>query len=419
MNTDKDYYQQQDQLDPLKALRQEFYFPQTADKKDVIYLCGNSLGLQSKSSRSELQYEIESWAQYGVEGHFDSKTPWFSYHESVREQLSTIVGALPCEVVAMNSLSVNLHLLMASFYRPTKNKFKILIEANAFPSDRYAVMSQLRFHGFDPQEGLIEVAPLDGQSYLTTENILQTIRDNKDELALILFSGVQYLSGQCFDLAALTKCAHQNDIMIGFDLAHSVGNVEVALHDWQVDFAAWCSYKYLNAGPGGIAGVYIHESHCRDQTINRFEGWWGNDPGTRFKMMHDFKAVESADAWQLSNPPIFQLAALKGSLDVFAKTNMQALAQKGLLQVSYLSYLLQTLLADSVEIITPLQKGMHGNQLSLKLSAPSQDIQKQLMEQGVITDFRAPDVLRIAVAPLYTRYVDCYEFVMKLKSLLG
>lgn len=407
-----------DESDPLANFRNEFIFPKT-NNQDCIYLCGNSLGLQPKKAKENVEAELNNWAEFGVEGHFKSSIPWFSYHEAVREDMADIVGAKPNEVVAMNSLSTNLHLLMVSFYQPTKQKYKIIIEANAFPSDRYAVMSQLDFHGFDPHVSLIEIVPKQNQQVLKTSDIIEAIESNSNETALILLSGVQYLTGQCFDLKAITKAAHKNNILIGFDLAHSAGNVILSLHDWDVDFAAWCSYKYLNAGPGGIAGCYVHEKHCQDESLPKFAGWWGNDPKTRFQMSHNFTPVASADSWQLSNPPIFQLAALRGSLGVFSTTSMTELRKKGELQTSFMISLLREYFTNSVSIITPLNINERGNQLSLRLNKPPQDIQKQLAALGIITDFRSPDVLRLAVAPLYTSFMDCYQFLKALDELIN
>ena len=419
MNTELSYALQQDEQDPLAHFRDQFIIPESQPGKKDIYLCGNSLGLQPKSTKQAILNELDSWANYGVEGHFKSAIPWFSYHEAVREQLANIVGAKETEVVAMNTLSANLHLLMASFYRPTNKKYKIIIEGNAFPSDRYAVLSQLRFHGYDVETRLIGVFPEDNQTFLTTEAILAEIEKHGDTTAMILFAGVQYLTGQNFDLAAITEAGHRHNILVGFDLAHSVGNVELQLHDWQVDFAAWCSYKYLNSGPGGIAGLYVHEKHCQDPSIPRFEGWWGNDPQSRFEMTHDFVPVRSADAWQLSNPPIFQLASLKASLDIFAQTSMTALREKGMALTDYLMFLLNHFLEKQVEIISPTDNAMRGNQLSLRLKHQPKEVQKLLADQGVITDFRSPDVLRFAVAPLYNSFQDCYQFVAILKSILS
>jgi kynureninase len=402
----------------MVCYREAFHIPEDKNGDECVYLCGNSLGLQPKATANAVLDELDVWAKHAVEGHFEKPYPWFTYHEFVREGLAHIVGANEQEVVAMNSLTTNLHLLMVSLYRPTAQKHKIIMEGGAFPSDRYAVQSQLAFHGFDSKEGLIELCPQNNEDCLSTEYILSSIKTHGNEAALLLFSGVQYLTGQYFDMAKITQTAHDYGIIVGFDLAHAVGNVVLKLHEWDVDFAAWCSYKYLNAGPGGIGGAFIHQRHCENLSLNRFAGWWGNDAKRRFSMPDEFSPVPSADAWQLSNPPIFLLAALRSSLDIFLQTDMLALRKRGDELVLMAEELLEKQLHGMVKIITPKALCERGNQLSLKVTGDVKTINQQLKQLGVISDFRAPDVLRVAVAPLYTNERDVSEFVCRLKGLL-
>jgi kynureninase len=399
------------------CLRDEFHVPVDEHGQEWVYLCGNSLGLQPKACRSAIQHELDVWAKYAVEGHFEEPYPWYTYHEFVRESLARIVGAKPSEVVAMNSLTTNLHLLMVSFYKPSLAKHKIMIEGSTFPSDRYAVQSQLAFHGYDSERDLIEIMP-DDSGLLSTEQVLAAIDKQGDETALLLFSGVHYLSGQKFDMQAITDYAHRKEIIVGFDLAHAAGNVLLSLHDWDVDFAAWCSYKYLNSGPGGIAGAFVHEKHCQNPKIHRFAGWWGNDSKDRFEMAHDFAPVASADSWQLSNPPIFQLAALRASMEVFDKVDLVELRARGDELTTMLQTLLEQELSNCIEIISPKDLLQRGNQLSLKIKGDARQVHQSLNQQGVICDFRNPDVLRVATAPLYNNERDIELFIERLKGIL-
>ena len=408
-----------DKQDPLSIFRDEFHFPKMSSGDDYIYLCGNSLGLQPKGTQEAILQELKDWAALGVEGHFEAKNPWLPYHETVTPSLARLVGARPEEVVAMNSLTVNLHILMASFYRPTKQRFKILIEGNAFPSDQYAVASQARFHckpvGFDPAQAILEVFPRAGESIIRTEDILQTIEDHKDSLALVMLGGVNYLTGQLFDIEKIGQKTHEVGAIYGLDLAHAAGNIDLKLHAWNVDFAAWCSYKYLNAGPGGISGIYIHQRHLTDPSIPRFEGWWGHDKKTRFVMPSQFSPIPSAEAWQLSNPPIFQLAALKASLDVFDRADITNIRAKTKKMSSFLWELLAQLPQGFVEIFTPENPEHRGAQLSLKIRNSSREMVKDLRDAGIICDFREPNIIRVAPTGLYNSYMDCYRFVERLE----
>ncbi len=411
--------QSMDERSEIQPLRDAFIIPKDNNGEDKVYLCGNSLGLQPVETKAMVNQILDEWATFGVQGHFKSEIPWYSYHESLRHPISRIVGAKEEEVVAMNSLTTNLHLLMVSFYRPTKEKYKIMIEADAFPSDRYAVMSQLKFHGVEIEDGLCEIAPLEGESTLTTQQILDVIEAEGDKTALVLLSGVQYLTGQVFDMEAITKKAQQKGCLVGFDLAHAVGNVVLKLHDWQVDFACWCTYKYLNAGPGGVAGAFVHERHLDDASLNRFAGWWGVDPLERFKMSHDFVPVKRADAWQLSNPPILQMASLKSSLNLFNKTSIAKLRKKGDELVDFIIEHLTTYLKDKVKIITPKEPKSRGNQLSLRiLNKDAKGVCEALAKANIICDFRQPDVLRFAVAPMYNNFHDCYRFIDTFRGIL-
>lgn len=407
-----------DQKDPLRKFRDEFLFPQTLKSEPYIYLCGNSLGLQPKKTKDAIEQELKDWARLGVEGHFEAKNAWLPYHEFVAPSLARLVGAKPTEVVAMNSLTVNLHLLMASFYRPTKQRYKIVIEGNAFPSDQYAVASQARFHskdvGFDASQAIIEIFPRAGESTIRTEDILQKLRDNKDSIALVLLGGVNYLTGQLFELEKIGKVAHEIGAIYGLDLAHAAGNIDLQLHQWNVDFASWCSYKYLNSGPGGISGIYIHEKHHNDPQIPRFEGWWGHDKKTRFVMPSQFVPIASAEAWQLSNPPIFQLAALKASLEIFDAAGIAQIRAKTKQMSSFLWSMLAELPQGFVEIFTPQDETQRGAQLSLKIKNVSREMVKDLRDHGVICDFREPNIIRVAPTGLYNSYTDCYQFVERL-----
>lgn len=408
-NSSREFAEKMDLDDPLKGFREKFHIPKTKEGKDVIYFAGNSLGLQPKTVRSYVEQELADWESMGVEGHIHAKHPWLPYHEFLTENTAMLVGALPEEVVNMNSLTVNLHLMLVSFYRPNKSRFKIMIESNAFPSDHYAVQSHLRYHGFDPAEGLIEMKPRDGEDTIRTEDILAKIEDEGDSIALVMFAGVNYYTGQAFDLGRITEAAHAKGITAGFDLAHAAGNLKLELNKWDVDFAVWCSYKYLNAGPGAIAGAYVNRRHLLDMSIPKFWGWWGQDKATRFLMHHDFQPIPTVESWQLSNPPILQLAALRASLDAFAEAKIENLRAKSELMTGYLEFLLKK--NNNISIITPEDPAGRGCQLSLRAAKEGKKLHTLLNEAGVICDWREPDVIRIAPVPLYNTFTDVWQFV--------
>lgn len=416
--TTESFAKQSDEQDSLKHFREKFYIPKQPNGEDVLYFTGNSLGLQPKTTQNYIAQELTDWATLGVEGHFHAKTPWMPYHEFLTEQMAEIVGAKPSEVVVMNSLTVNLHLLMVSFYRPTQKRNKILIEKGAFPSDQYAAQSQIKFHGFKAEDSLIELTPREGETTLRIEDILKTIRENGDEIALILLGGVNYYTGQAFDFETITKTGHEIGAIVGFDLAHAAGNLLLDLHDWKVDFAAWCSYKYLNSGPGGIAGVFIHENHVINTELPRFAGWWGHDKKTRFLMGDEFVPMQTAEGWQLSNPPIFQMASLRASLEIFHEAGMKNLREKSVKLTNYLEFLLKQFETDRIEIITPSNSAERGCQLSIRVRNADKSLFKAISEKGVIADWREPDVIRVAPVPLYNSFLDCWKFVEILKEIL-
>lgn len=407
-----------DNQDPLKKYRERFLFPQHQGK-DVVYFTGNSLGLQPKTTLSYLQQELDDWAKFGVEGHFLAKNPWLSYHELLTAKMARIVGALPEETVMMNQLTVNLHLLMVSFYRPTKSRFKILCEAKAFPSDQYALQSQITFHGFSLQEALVEVSPRQGEYHIREEDIMTAIEKNKDSLALIMIGGVNYFTGQVFDMKAITEAGHKAGAVVGFDLAHGAGNIKLHLHDWQVDFAAWCSYKYLNSGPGSVAGAFVHQKHLSDTSLPLFAGWWGHDKKTRFLMDSTFVPMQTAERWQLSNAPVFSMAACRASLDIFDEVGMDALIEKSKTLVAYLEFIIHDINQQKnncLQIITPAEN--RGSQLSVVAHGYGKKLYNALIENGVIPDWREPNVIRCAAIPLYNSFEDMYRFGEILKSLL-
>ena len=412
----QDFAVSMDTKDPLAHFRERFYFPKDPSGNTLLYFCGNSLGLQPKTVRAYIEQELSDWEQLGVEGHFQAKNPWMPYHEFLTEKMANIVGAKPLETVVMNSLTVNLHLMMVSFYRPTKEKYKIVIEKNAFPSDQYAVKSQISFHGFNPEEALIEVSPRPGEDMLRTEDVEQLLEEEGHSIALVLFGGVNYYTGQAFDIKRITIAAHKNNCLAGFDLAHAAGNIVLQLHDWQVDFAVWCSYKYLNSGPGGISGCFVHEKYANDTTLPRFAGWWGHDKKTRFLMGSEFYPIAGAEGWQLSNPPILPLASLRASLDIFEEAGMQQLVQKSKWLTGYLEFLLIELKNERIQIITPKEE--RGAQLSMRIKNSNKTLFNQLIQTGVICDWREPDVIRLAPVPLYNSFLDVYLFVLRLKSVL-
>ena len=406
-----------DAADALAGFRAEFEIPPHG-QGEQIYLCGNSLGLQPRATRQALIDELDDWRDLAVEAHFRGRHPWMPYHAEVRDHLAELVGAQPSEVVAMNSLTVNLHLMMVSFYRPTPERPAILIEKNAFPSDRYAVESQIRFHGFDPASALIEVDGDEPNGTISMQALAKAIDQHGSRVALVLWPGVQYLTGQVFDLPAITRMAHAKGCIAGFDLAHAVGNVVLGLHDSGADFAVWCSYKYLNSGPGAVAGCFVHERHARSDRP-RFAGWWGHDQASRFRMGPNFESTPGADGWQLSNPPILALAPLRVSLDVFHRARMQRLRQKSIALTGYLSGLIDSELGNIVEIATPSEPDRRGCQLSLRVRGPraaGRSLFDHLAANGVIVDWREPDVIRAAPTPLYNSHADCQEFVAAVSA---
>lgn len=410
-----------DQQDPLRTFRSAFYIPQQ-EGKDVIYFTGNSLGLQPKRTAQYVQQELEDWARLGVEGHFHARNPWMPYHEILTNQIASVVGGKISEVVAMNQLTVNLHLLMVTFYRPTTERYKIICEAKAFPSDQYALESQVRYHGFTPEEAIIEIGPRVGESTIREEDIFAAIEQHKDQLALVLIGGVNYYTGQVFDMPAITKAGHLAGAIVGFDLAHAVGNIELHLHDWGVDFATWCSYKYLNSGPGGVSGIYIHESHATNTSLPRFAGWWGYEKDTRFKMDKGFKAIPTAEGWQLSNAPILSMAAHKASLDVFEEAGWDQIHIKRKLLSGYTHFLMQQINAlqpePLIQILTPADEARRGCQVSLLMLKNGKSVFDALTKQGVIADWREPNVIRIAPVPLYNSYEDVWRFTEIIKRTL-
>jgi kynureninase len=402
-----------DEKDLLKHFREKFFIPKH-DGKDCIYLTGNSLGLQARTTSKYVQQELDDWAKLGVEGHFRANNPWMPYHEIFPKQLSKIVGCKEKEVVVMNSLSVNLHLLMVSFYRPTKQRYKIICEAKAFPSDQYAFETQAQFHGFNAADAVIEVSPREGEYTLRTDDILSVIKEQGDSVALVLFGGVNYYTGQLFDMKSITEAAHAAGAYAGFDLAHAAGNVELKLHDWNVDFACWCSYKYLNSGPGGVAGVYIHEKHAGNNEIPRFAGWWGYKKETRFNMDKGFQPIPTAEGWQLSNAPILSMAAHRAALDIFEEAGMEQLQEKRKLLSGYLHFVLNEINNKQsekvLEIITPSNEEERGCQVSILMLKNGKHVFNELTKQGVISDWREPNVIRVAPVPLYNSFEDIYKF---------
>lgn len=415
-----DYAKRMDAADPLKHFRDQFFFPKHHDGSDITYFCGNSLGLQPKGTAALLEREMVRWRDLAVEGHFKvtdpSHTPWMHFHQASQESFARIVGALPSEVIAMNNLTVNLHLMMVSFYKPSGKKCKLVVEAGAFPSDQYAFETQARFHGLDPDEVIIELTPRIGEKLLRTEDILQTIHDHQDEICLILLGGINYYTGQVYDMAAITKAGHAIGAKVGFDLAHAAGNIPVKLHDWDVDFAVWCTYKYINSGPGAVAGAFVHERHHQDNSLDRFAGWWGYDDSRRFLMEKGFVPMQGAAGWQLSNTNVLTHAALHASLALFDQTSMEALREKSLHLTGYLAYLIGQVTAIRIEILTPLDA--RGAQLSL-ITHEGKKLFYYLCEQGIIGDWREPDVIRIAPTPLYNNYSDVWKLFQAFQNYQG
>ena len=408
-----------DDADALSDFRDKFHFPRLNGKK-ATYFCGNSLGLQPKNAKKYFDEELSDWAQWGVDGHFHSTRPWFKYHHFFTESLAKIVGAKKTEVVAMNTLTVNLHLLMASFYRPTKKRYKIIMEAGAFPSDMYAMETQAKLAGFNPKNAVVEVKPRKGKHLIDEDDILKAIERNKSSVAVVVFGGVNYYTGQLFDMEKITKAAHKAGALCGFDLAHAVGNVPLQLNKWKVDFACWCSYKYLNSGPGGVGGVFVHEKHAKNPKTPRLAGWWGYEEKTRFQMTKGFKPMKSAESWQMSNAQVFNMAAHRASLDIFDQTSINALREKSIMLTAYAEYLLELVQTENkklaFEIITPKSHNQRGAQLSMLFSKNGKRVFKHLEKNNIVIDYREPNVLRFAAVPMYNNFQDLYELYACLKG---
>ena len=409
----------QDQNDPIAHYRDAFHIPKTSDGNEWLYFTGNSLGLQPKETKNHIQQELDDWANLGVEGHFEAKNPWMPYHEFLTESMAEIVGAKPIEVVIMNTLTTNLHLLMVSFYQPTKTKFKIVIESDAFPSDRYAVETQLRFHGFDPKDSLIEWTPKNGETLLNIDDLAVLLETQGDEIALLLIGGVNYYTGQYLDLKKIAELGHQYGCKVGIDLAHGVGNIQPNLHDSGVDFAAWCTYKYMNSGPGSLGGIFVHERHAYDESLKRFAGWWSQNKDTRFDMRQPLDIIPGAEGWQLSNPPILSMAAIKASLELFSEVGMPALREKSIQLTGYMEYLILELQNEHISIITPKDPEQRGCQLSIQVKNADKSLHTKLSEANVITDWRTPDVIRCAPVPFYNSFEDVFKMVETLKTVLN
>jgi len=410
----KEFSLQLDENDDLKHYRNEFNIPLQKNGVEHIYLCGNSLGLQVKRTAEFINQELEDWATFGVKGHSHAKNPWIPYHEFLTASYSKIVGAKPTEVVAMNTLTINLHLMMVSFYRPTKNRHKIIIEEDAFPSDIYAVESQIKYHGYSVEESLIKLTPRDGESVIRTEDIEEIIEREGNKIALIMLGGVNYYTGQVFDFERITKLGHVKGINVGFDLAHAAGNIKLELNNWGVDFAVWCSYKYLNSGPGSVAAAFVHEKHHNSHML-RFAGWWGHNKEDRFEMPDKFNPIKSVEGWQLSNPPILSLAAIRASLSVFDEVGMDKLIAKSKKLTDYLLFLLNTIETERIEIITPKQRGC---QISIRVKNGNKELFDKITEKGVVADWREPDVIRVAPVPLYNSFSDVFNFYNILKVVI-
>ncbi|MGS2760690.1 kynureninase [Sinomicrobium sp. M5D2P9] len=412
------FAQEMDARDPLKAYKEEFIFPKI-NGKPVIYFTGNSLGLQPRRTRKYVDEIMKDWAELAVEGHFYAEKPWWDYQERFAGPLSSVVGAKPSEVTVMNTLTVNLHLLMVSFYRPTPKRYKILCEAKAFPSDQYMLQSQVKFHGFSPEDAIVEVHRREGEHKIRTEDIIARIEEIGDELALVLIGGVNYYTGQVFDMEAITRAGHRTGAFVGWDLAHAAGNVKLQLHEWDVDFAAWCSYKYMNSGPGNASGAFVHEKHHDNTDVPRFAGWWGHNKERRFLMEPEFDPVRGADGWQISNLPVLSLAPYLASVEMFAEAGMDALIAKRDVLTAYLEYILEQVDAQTAgefEVITPKKPEERACQLSVFLHGQGRPLFDYLMKNGVITDWREPNVIRLAPVPFYCSFEDMYEFGQILKK---
>ncbi len=407
--------------DPVPSMRDRFAIPNTADGSVALYLCGNSLGLLPLAATEHVNEIMEDWKQFGVRGHREARSPWYSYHENFRETGARLVGARPGEVVMMNSLTVNLHLLLTSFYRPEGGRTKLLMEMPAFPSDIYCLQSHLRARGLDPDEHLVQVRPREGEDTIATEDILKAIDEAGDSLATVMMGGVNFLTGQVFDMAAITDAGHRAGATVGFDLAHAAGNIPLQLHDWNVDFAAWCSYKYLNAGPGAIAGAFVHEQHATNPSVPRLAGWWGNDPDTRFRMhLEDrFVPVPTAESWQVSNPPILSMAPLRASLELFDSVGMDRLRERSLRLTGFLRQQLEAVPGRRYRITTPEDDDGHGCQLSIAIDGDAEQAFRQIEAMGVVADFRPPGTVRVAPTPLYNTYQECHRFAMLMADSFG
>ena len=416
--TGLDFANELDQNDQLSHFRKQFHIPKDQNGEELVYLTGNSLGLQPKITQEYIQQELNDWANLGVEGHTEGKNPWLHYHEFLTETMAEIVGAKPLEVVVMNSLTANLHLMMVSFYKPTKERYKILIEADAFPSDKYAVESQLRHHGYDDKEGLILWKARENEELANYNDLKAILEQHGNEIALIMIGGVNYYTGQFFDLKRITQLGHSYGCKVGFDCAHGAGNVKLNLHDSGADFAVWCTYKYLNSGPGSLSGAFIHERHANDTSLNRFTGWWSHNKETRFKMRDEFEQLPGAEGWQLSNPPILSMAAIRASLDVFKAAGFDKLIEKSKTLTAYFEFLIEQLNNPAIKIITPKIPEERGCQLSIQVANADKALHQKLTEAGVVTDWREPDVIRCAPVPLYNSFLDVYNFVERLKNLL-
>jgi kynureninase len=408
----------QDQIDDLRLYRDRFFVPKGPDGQEAVYLCGNSLGLQPLDARVYIEEVLEQWATRGVEGHVEGPHPWMPYHTFLTEKMAGVVGAQPSEVVVMNSLTVNLHLLMVSFYRPRPDRRKILIEFSPFPSDRYAVCSQIAFHGGDPASDLLELKPRPGGDQVYYEDLEALMAREGEQIALILLGGVNYYTGQAYDIRRVTELGHRYGCMVGFDLAHAAGNLDLHLHEAGPDFAAWCSYKYLNGGPGALSGIFVHERHAEARGLPRFTGWWGHDKDSRFQMPDAFQPMPGAEGWQLSNPPILSMAGMMASLDLFHEVGMQRLVAKSRRLTGYMEALLQDLGEERISVITPSDPDQRGCQLSLRVRGADKSLFDRISAQGVIADWRAPDVIRVAPVPFYNSYEDVYRFVAIIRNAL-
>ena len=416
-STDEDFARQLDRDDPLSGFRERFHIPVDSSREPLIYLVGNSLGLMPKTTRAAVEQELDDWATLAVDAHLEGRTPWYSYHETLRESAARLVGARPNEVVCMNSLTVNLHLMMATFYRPTKSRFKVLMEEPAFPSDTYAVKSQIMHRGFDPRDAVVLARPRDGEFTVRREEIDAVLERDGEEIALVLLAGVNFFTGQFFEIERITAAAHARGCMVGIDLAHAVGNVPLALHDWGVDFAVWCSYKYLNSGPGAVAGAFVHERHAANAELPRLAGWWGNDPATRFQMhlLPEFVRVQSADSWAVSNPPVFSMAPLRTSFAIFDDAGgLEVLRAKSLKLTGYLEFLLTEAESSLYTIITPRAPNERGCQLSILAHEHPKELFAKLERAGVKCDFREPNVIRVAPTPLYNTFHEVWRFAQIL-----